>query len=90
MSEIEKLWPVGSDALFGNEMFPPELIKRATAPAWKDCPPGTVAYSHTGSNWTKQADGWWKANGGDAFPTPGADACLVRLPNDKLTRAVGD
>jgi hypothetical protein len=76
---------VASHALFGNEMFTPELLKRATAPAWKDCPTGTIAYSHTGTNWTKQDDGRWRANGGDAFPTPGADACLVRLPNSVLS-----
>jgi len=68
------------------DMFPHEMIKRAIAPPWKDCPTGTVAYSHTGTNWTKEPDGRWRANGGDAFPTPGADACLVRLPNTLLDR----
>jgi hypothetical protein len=71
----------GGVALPGGEVFPPELVKKATAPAWKDCPPGTVAYSHAGTRWTKQENGWWRANGGDAFPIPGADAGLVRLPD---------
>ena len=74
---------VESTALFGNEMFPPEITKRAIAPAWKDCPTGTIAYSHTGANWTKRPDGGWQANGGDAFPTPGADACRVRFWRNK-------
>ena len=66
-------------------MFSSVVLRKAEAPAWKDCPTGTVAYSHTGSSWTKQQDGRWRANGGDAFPTPGADALLVRLPDNNTT-----
>ena len=76
LQQPEPLAPARCSALFDAE-----TLKRAIAPAWKDCPVGTVAYSHTGTRWTKNDNGWWQANGGDSFPTPGADACLVRLPN---------
>jgi hypothetical protein len=71
-SEKPPWFPEGDGGFFSAE-----LLKQCVAPAWKDCPVGTVAYSYTGAYWTKQDDGQWRANGGDAFPTPGADASLV-------------
>lgn len=46
--------------------------------SWSAYPVGTVAHSVDGGYWTRTADGW-KANGGDTFPTPGADAVSVTL-----------
>lgn len=52
--------------------------QRARGP-WSAYPLGTVAYSSIGGWWTRVADGW-KANGGDTFPRPAADAFWVKLP----------
>jgi len=48
--------------------------------SWRDYPEGTMARDHIGCEWVKLASGWWRAVGGDVFPTPGASAMWVRLP----------
>ncbi len=47
---------------------------------WKDYPVGTTAYSFSGGHWTKTEHGW-KWCSGSTFPTPGADARTISLPN---------
>ncbi len=46
---------------------------------WRDYPIGTKAYAIDGGHWTKTEHGW-KWPGGGTFPTPGADAFVVSLP----------
>lgn len=55
---------------------------------WASYPIGTKAHACRGGHWTKTERGWqWE--GGDTFPTPGADAIgfCVELPTIKHRKA---
>ncbi len=59
--------------------------------AWSDYPVGTKAHSVLGGYWLRTKDGW-RANGGDAFPHPGADASgdCIELPDPEVTQLIRD
>lgn len=50
---------------------------------WNEYPIGTKAHDFMGGHWLRIAQGWkWQPNGG-TFPTPGASAYTVTLPDQE-------
>lgn len=50
---------------------------------YSDYPLGTKAHALGGGHWIKIERGWKWATSGCVFPTPGADAVRIELPENK-------
>lgn len=56
-------------------------MKSEVTKPWDEYPIGTKAHDFMGGYWIKVESGW-KWHCGDTFPTPGASAYWVTLPDD--------
>ena len=59
------------------------IVRQRISRPWHEYPVGTLAHSINGGAWEKTLHGWkWQT--GSTFPTPGADACSVTVPNAEV------